>query len=389
MKLPIRVFCAFFPFSLLALSAPARADYTAPQGAIFNRPTAAGPGEENVIQDHLVDLARHAVPGSEIKVALYTWREEPFKNALLKAYERGVRVQVLLNNAADTKSEKIYSDLVRTLGEYSPEKSSWAAQCHQGWGCLGTGIDHNKFFLFSQVGRSGNVVVQSSANLTRYDRLTFWNNAYTASDPGLYRLYDEYFYRLQAGINRTTAPDNDAFWMGESGPYRLYTNPYKGPDVLLRELDSLRCSTSFTAPTQIRVAAFQFTRPALAERLVALQEQGCRVHLVFQHLGKEVSGLFEHRLSGIKKCPREQTVHSKYMAISTGAGTFEGRRRQRLVFTGSHNYGYGALRENDETLLRIVDPEVYQQYEDNFDEGPYAHCPFWGATEDGARRVQG
>ncbi|MEO3782029.1 phospholipase D-like domain-containing protein [Actinocorallia sp. B10E7] len=377
MAFPPRVFWAFVLVFWWVGSGAASAGYAVPEGAVFNRPSAAGTGEENTIQDRLLTLIRHTPGGAEIKVAIYAWREEAVKDALLRAHERGVRVKVLMNHAADTGSEAIHSKLVGALGEYEPGKESWAAQCVQGWGCLGTGINHNKFILFSQVGTSRNVVVQSSANLTYHDRIKFWNNAYIAADAGLYRLYDDYFRRLETGIGRTTPPDDDEYQMSESGPYRLYTNPYQGPDMLVQELDALRCSPDPARPTRIRVTALLFNRTELAEKLVSLQDQGCRVHLAFRRLSTEVSDLFQGRLSGVRRCSGAMTVHSKYMAISTGAGTFEGRIGQKVVFTGSHNYGRAALRNNDETLLRIVDPRVHRQYEENFDDGPYLRCPEW------------
>lgn len=364
---------------------PVSAGYAVSEGAVFNRPSAAGAGQEDVIQDRLLDLVRHTPGGAEIRVVLYTWREEPVKDALLEAHARGVRVKVLLNHAADTRSEDVYSALAGALGEYAPGKASWAAQCGQGWGCLGTGINHNKFALFSRVGESRNVVVQSSANLTYHDRIRFWNNAYIAADAGLYRLYDDYFQRLEAGIGRTTVPDDDRYGMGESGPYRLYTNPYQGPDALVRELETLRCSADPARPTRIRVAALLFNRTGLAERLVSLQDQGCRVHLVFRRLGAEVSGLLQGRLAGVRKCAGAMTVHSKYMAISAGAGSFSGEPGLKAVFTGSHNYGRAALRNNDETLLRIVGSRVHRQYEENFDHGPYLRCPEWEKADGPAK----
>ena len=58
-------------------------------------------------------------------------------------------------------------------------------------------------------------------------------------------------------------------------------------------------------------------------------------------------------------------LHSKYLLIN---GVYDGASRKKLVFTGSHNYTYPALRANDETLLKIDNAALYDQYKANHDQ---------------------
>ncbi|MCD0450593.1 phospholipase D-like domain-containing protein [Actinocorallia sp. API 0066] len=366
--------------------------YTPAQGALFSRPTAAGAGSENVIRDHLIALIDHASPGSSIKVAMYLWRDKAITDALVRAKNRRkVTVQVIMNNSLDSDSQEHFKDLRKRIGTYRPgfTETSWAGECVRTWGCLGTGIHHNKFFLFSRVGKAKDVVVQSSANLTLEERTEFWNNAYTVADSGLYGIYDSYFERLREGVGRVTTPDDDAYTHAVSGRHQLYTTPSAGTtDPISDVLDQIVCSTDPKKPTRIRVAMFKFGLIPVAERLAALKatEGGhCRVRVVYGNFGTNLATVF--RMEAILRkgtnlarvCEGLMTVHSKYMTIDTGAGSFEGVTQRKVVFTGSFNYMPYDLRRNDETVLRIDDRKVHDQYVLDFEKGMVARCskPWW------------
>lgn len=60
-------------------------------------------------------------------------------------------------------------------------------------------------------------------------------------------------------------------------------------------------------------------------------------------------------------------IHSKYLLIDSTYDTVgKGFVRRRLVYTGSHNYTGGALRDNDETLLRIDNAQVFTAFLTNW-----------------------
>ena len=56
-------------------------------------------------------------------------------------------------------------------------------------------------------------------------------------------------------------------------------------------------------------------------------------------------------------------VHSTYLLVD--APYYDGTSR-KLVWTGSHNYSYSALRRNDEVLLKIRDRGIYQAFLQNW-----------------------
>jgi phosphatidylserine/phosphatidylglycerophosphate/cardiolipin synthase-like enzyme len=55
----------------------------------------------------------------------------------------------------------------------------------------------------------------------------------------------------------------------------------------------------------------------------------------------------------------DEGVHSKILLIE---GTYSDVSGRKIVWTGSHNYTGPALDENDETLLKVDDPAVYDAY---------------------------
>jgi phosphatidylserine/phosphatidylglycerophosphate/cardiolipin synthase-like enzyme len=59
---------------------------------------------------------------------------------------------------------------------------------------------------------------------------------------------------------------------------------------------------------------------------------------------------------------RDIRTHSKYMLID---GAYDDDIVPR-VFTGSHNYNMSALRQADETLLRIMGRGIHDDYLSNF-----------------------
>ncbi|MDX6742540.1 phospholipase D-like domain-containing protein [Actinocorallia sp. A-T 12471] len=379
----------------LCAAVPAHAGgaaYQPRQGAIFSHPTAAGPGRENVIREHLLALINHAARGSTIRAAMYLWRDAAVTEALARAKnKRGVTVQIITNNARDSKARPYFSELTKKIGNYRPgfTDGSWAGECRRSWGCLGTGIHHNKFFLFSKVGSASDVVVQSSANLTLEERTEFWNNAYTVADSGLYGAYGDYFERLREGVGRVRPPADDAYTHVVTGKHQLYTTPSVGPgDPITEVLDQVKCSTNKARPTRIRVAMFKFGLRPIAERLAALRaEPGgyCDVKLVYGMLGTTPAAIARtERLvragtDAARECSGKMTVHSKYLTIDAGAGSLEGVTGRKAVLTGSLNYMPFDLRRSDETVLRITDARVHDQYRIDFDAHLFRTCakPWW------------
>ncbi|GAB2823966.1 hypothetical protein GCM10027176_30560 [Actinoallomurus bryophytorum] len=356
--------------SILAVAADAHAAVTTPLTArrhapsvVFNIPSGS-PEEQNAIGSHVDALAAAVPRGGLIRIAIYRFTSPTAAQTLLDARKRGVRVQLVVD--AGARGSAAYRGLARALGT-GRRRSSWVTACKRG--CVGDGVMHDKFFLFSRTGSARDVVVQSSANLTTTNRVNAWNNAVTLSDARLYRAYGRYFAALAARRHY-------AYHVTRSGGRTLYTFPRAGhakkSDTLYGQLGHVGCASH----TAVHMTAFSLTRTDIARRLWSLAHQGCDVRVVYTNLGRAARKIITRRggprllsshysyldldAAGVV----EAYVHSKYVTIG---GTYSGHDR-RLVITGSANHTVAGLRHNDETMLAIESASVYGAYETNFAE---------------------
>lgn len=369
---------------------------TAPEAAaalpeistLFNNP-AGTTQEQQAIRLQIQGFINSAAPGSDITVALYHMWDETTARALATAHtDRGVNVRVLLDSTSvsDNPSNPSYGILTDALGT-DRAQSSFVGLCPQGKSCLGdpangASINHNKFFLFSQVDGASNLTVQTSSNLTpsAYSRMR--NDAVLLQNTGIYNAYKSYFGKLAA-----QDWDSWSYTTATFSPYKAYFYPYvpgtgNSSDTIWNILDGVTCTwTEGTTAkqTKVRVAMLRFTRLGVAEKLVALKKAGCDVDIVYAETDSVASsgtaGTWEelHTSGGpTLRCynydedgdstTTNSVVHSKYLLID---GKYSGSVN-KVVWTGSHNYSGPALRENDEALLKIDSTTVHDQYVTNF-----------------------
>ncbi|MFJ4833697.1 phospholipase D-like domain-containing protein [Streptomyces sp. NPDC088747] len=125
------------------------------------------------------------------------------------------------------------------------------------------------------------------------------------------------------------------------------------------------------------MAVFKLTRLAVAQKLVALQKDGCTVDIVYSTTDSgSASGTWEtlHAAGGpALRCynwdddsdagTASRIVHSKYLLIE---GKYDGTVAQKVLWTGSHNYTGPALTKNDESLLKVDSNTAHDAYVSNF-----------------------
>lgn len=339
--------------------AQAPGDAVAQTEAVFNDPTGSQ-DEQYAVRDHVMGLVESTEAGETISMSLYniTDDERVFADALLDAADRGVQVRVVLEseNAATGSAQAI----VDGLGT-DREQPSWAVVCSSG--CHGTNINHNKFYLFSEVGGESEVTVQSSANLTISNSTGMWNNAVTFVDnSALYQGYMDYFDDLARD-----AVDSSYYTTISAGDVKGYHFPRAGgdeqTDTVYNTLENVDCAAG-DEPAVIRVGMWYFGRAPVAQRLADLGAAGCEVDIVYTEM---LDAPFE-LLDGADNVTMTQLpeggdiIHSKYYLIDGHYADSE----QKVVFTGSPNFSDRALRVNDETMLRIYSDDIHDQYAANF-----------------------
>ncbi len=173
------------------LHAPPAAAYTPGSGAIFNNARGNLAAKDRILS-HIVRTIECTPRNSEIRIAAYSNDRPDVVEALIRAHQRGVDVQIVLN---DNWTSRATRRLVKVLGRDTNRRSFvaiCAGSCRGGFG-----NQHMKFYLFSKAGRVKDVVMVGSANLTGYGARVQWNDLYTTSDaPELRDLYTKVFEQL-------------------------------------------------------------------------------------------------------------------------------------------------------------------------------------------------
>ncbi len=390
--------------SLLALPAgQAGAASTLVDNAVFNNPNDAT--GRYAIQNYAIDLINSAPAGSTIRLSTYIFASGAYRDALLGAHSRGVNVQIVADstNAPSTATtfhqvQNGYNGLAG-LGT-NKSSSSFAITCASGKGCIGdTGIDHDKFFLFTSTKGATNVVVQTSANMIDHtdagnSGIGAWNNAVTFVDePAIYSAYVARFTAMRDQVRTTPYTSVD----GNSA--KVYFFPRAGDasdpgdlsknNTVLGVLQNVDCAGKNTTGgygsthlTSIHVAMYEFTDTAIAQELWALDNAGCVVHVVRTNVGTDDDAAIAilnncdahngvtidsiHQYVGDNPANAEVVgfLHSKYLVID---GYYDGSANQRYVWTGSYNYTTSALRHNDEALVKIRGhASIVDAYQSNF-----------------------
>ncbi len=363
----------------------------------FAVPTAAGVGDPT-LENKILELIAGAPKGSRIRIALYHWTRTSVAKAIVAASKRGVAIEIVLDrqenetarlapgaadpeNAdddvddedvdvdpddalADGVSSKALGAAVKILQDGLPAGS--ITFCTRGAGsCQGNHINHSKIFMFSTTGSAKQVVVQSSANLTSFKLHN--NLVIVRNDAALYKGYLSYFNSLKARHL------NLDYYRSKPGDHNViaYFFPRAQGDTIMSVLDKVKC----TSNSKIRVAMAFFTdgRKAVATKLGQLQHAGCDVRVVMRKAGPSSSANMikilkdAHVKVGLFPTNHGTNIHSKYLLIDSAYLTGSKHPHRKLVYTGSHNYTGGALRSNDEQLLRVDDATVFDAFARNWD----------------------
>jgi phosphatidylserine/phosphatidylglycerophosphate/cardiolipin synthase-like enzyme len=358
-------------------------------GAVFNNPGT----DPAAIARNIAAMVDRTPPGSIVRIALYriNGTDKYLLSALQEALKRGVKVRLVVDKSnrnlhpmADD-GLKAFADQVREkVGAISdPDRDSFVVQCS--YGCIGTEYNHNKFYLFSTMGSRTKVVVQSTANAAA-DNTSAWNASYSvAGKAKLYAKYVSYFddlahQRTNKNYYRTVTDGiYKAFFFPRASSTRNPADPKT--DTIVGILNNVKCTgnkkygATSKHVTMIRIAMWGFTRTEVAKRLLGLARQGCRVDIA---ANDNLEDFHPNVRSILKQSPNINVdntyrndqggdtghwMHAKYLLIE---GSYAGKRDSKVVFMGSHNFTLNALRNNDETWLRIQSATVHDQFRQNF-----------------------
>jgi phosphatidylserine/phosphatidylglycerophosphate/cardiolipin synthase-like enzyme len=365
-----------------------QAPSTSVLGAVWNNPVE----DPWAITDRLERLIGGAPSGSMIRVAVHLLTENQAKHprvvtALLKAYQRGVKVRVVLDRSdkspggVDEKQvgnpldDQYVAGLRAALGK-DVTKSSYFVICGEGlpqdeWrGCSAKKYMHNKFFLFSETLGNTRVVMQSTGNVNTSNGENLWNVAYAVAEhDDLYVAYRDYFDKTLA------AQRLNSYSTVTDGNFKAYFFPRAAPagepasdpgtDTVVEILDNVKCGGNTSGGTSdhktfIRIAQYAFKRVEVAKKLDELAKDGCWIEIAVNvaEFGFEVRPILlnksrinvDNASAWVATENRGIDMHAKYMLID---GNYDGVPNSQVVWLGSANFTIGALRYNDETWMKI------------------------------------
>ena len=363
----------------LVVGAPTAANaYTPAPGALFNNPR--GPLEaKDRILSHIVKTVDSTPRGSEIRIAAYSNDRPDVAEALIRAHQRGVDVQVVLN---DNWTSRATRRLVKVLGQ-DTNRRSFVSIC-SGSCRGGFGNQHMKFYLFSKAGQAKDVVMVGSANLTGYGARVQWNDLYTTSEaPQLRELYTTVFEQLVRD-RRVASPYVHKVVGDYENEFFPMPSMDQANDPVMHRLDDVRCTasggTGVNGHTMIRVVMYGWVDSRglyLAKEMADLDRAGCDVRVILSSPGGRVVrnliaggvlvktadlDLDHDKDTGFDDTPFEVFTHQKYMTLS---GSYRGQMSNQ-VWTGSENWSNLGLR-NDEVTIRIPGSATHRAYVANFD----------------------
>ncbi|GAA1476042.1 hypothetical protein GCM10009623_04880 [Nocardioides aestuarii] len=319
-------------------------DYRAPAGLLLAAPTREGQEAENRTFRVLEDLIAHTPAGERIRIVGSSFSYVPVAEALVAAHERGVQVQVLLHDVAN-RGWKAPEVLRAGLGQ-DPEADSWVR--------LAPGGLHQKVWSFTRTGRSRDVTLTGSMNLTYHSAGQYTDMWSWVDRPDVRRALDRRFDQLVRGL-----PDPPPAGPRELGRERIWFHPGRdgAPDPVAVQLAAVPPEGA-----RIRVVMYAWLDERgldLARLLVAKDRLGADVEVVLgRSTGPQVRDLLVG--SGVEVHPGVfedgDDVHHK-LTVVAGPG-----RGHDFALTGSDNFTQASLGR-PELLLRLDRPQALAAYD--------------------------
>lgn len=335
-------------------------------GVRFNEPR--DPKQSHKINRYIRNAIANSPAGSQIRLVTWNYSNALIVNDVIEAHKRGVSVQIIMANGlaqrqgAGSYYPRTRDALAKGNKKREADMVSWFRTCKNS--CRGKeGIQHGKFFMFSETGGRKNVIMSTSANLTDAAAYVQWNDLLTVVDRQV--TWDNYV-RVFKQMSRDK-PVKKAFYTFQDDNYEGWFFPNMGKLKnynVLRILDKVKCKGAVgdagkNGTTVIRVSQAVFNgRPgsAVAGKLKALKERGCNIKMVYGVL----NNLSRDRLKDIpKRTILEDTdgdsyvdryIHMKALTIS---GNFDGKRSSHVVYQGSANWsGMSTLSDEQGFVVR-------------------------------------
>lgn len=349
-------------------------------GAYFTEPAKVAAGESSpLIMQKIIQTLQAITAGDSVHLCIYLMDYAALETEIIRAHERGVVVKMLIDRSRE-ESIQMNSFLIPRLALRLRAPSEVVATVSD---VSATAINHNKFLLASSVvttqGKKSNITFQTSHNWNQSETIKM-QDALTLSHEGLYQAFRNYWWEM-----RNRAASGMRLF-----PYTEYNDPNLqltafffpkrrngssfGDDTVIEMLDKITDPSKATI--RVGMSDWVQSRVNVAEKLVTLREQGAQVEVVVKSsidaAVQEVLRTLQSKGGYVKmynmtQAGRRVNIHAKFMLIE---GSWEGKtgNEARVLITGSHNFTTNALRNNNEVMIQWVNPPVYNQYIDFYNQ---------------------
>jgi len=333
-------------------AAAQEADRPLPPG--FNRPFVAafnnnylGPVEENIpiamadprnTEKYVFALLEQAT--STLDIAFFDVLDLPGVDAIIRAHRRGISVRVL----TDTDSLRDKDDPTKPRQATARLRRAGIPIRDDRRGAF----MHHKFII-----ADGGAVWLGSMNLTPTSIYEHNNNGLIIRSRRVAANFQAEFDRLfeEGAFSGPRAPVPHPVAMIGGARVRTLFSPQGGiRDALLEKIAR--------ATNSIRILAFVFTEPNLAEAIIERHRQGVRVEAVFDDcLIDSRSQYYSFRNAGIRarRDGNQALMHHKVIIID-----------EDTVITGSYNFTAAAELYNNESVVIVQSEQLAAEYIEEF-----------------------
>jgi phosphatidylserine/phosphatidylglycerophosphate/cardiolipin synthase-like enzyme len=271
-----------------------------------------------------------------LDIAAYELNNVTITEAILRAYERGIRVRIVADD------EDGLEDDDTTLVELEAAGIPIVVDDR-------SALMHNKFMIMD-----GLTVWTGSMNYTMNGAYRNNNNMLVLRSRRAAEVYqaefDEMFERREFGPRSDDS--NTANFQQDGVPIEIYfASENETVEAILREINA--------AESSIRFMNFSFTRDDMGDALMASANAGVDVQGVFENTGSKTQYSELPRLFcagvDVRQDGNPGILHHKVFVID-----------ESVVLTGSFNFSNNAVESNDENIVIIRDADIAALYLDEF-----------------------
>jgi phosphatidylserine/phosphatidylglycerophosphate/cardiolipin synthase-like enzyme len=358
--------------------------------AIFNNPF-GNKQEQKIIINHIIELINNTPSKGSISVGLYSFDDKDVAKALIRAADRGVIVKLALDKYGEHYKEnkkridkgkyenrtiiKMLKDKIDKLTICGDKKSKTIQSCISN---KKNSIHHEKYFLFSLTynpvshKKMKNVVLITSSNMTNTAQSIQWNDLFV-SYGDKEEWYMPWYKHFQEQLNqkRNSNYFNPKFYTGyiqsaKSG-YEAYFSPSSKKDIVESILKKAKGDSLGRCSLLVNQAYFSSYRKKVLNQFIRIKDIGCDVRILVaktKSFSKKVRKQLDK--AGIKynyMLYKKRYTHHKFILYE---GDYGKKKRQKIVWLGSHNLTYNANRYNDEVIVKVPEEHIFYAYKKHF-----------------------